>query len=577
MKTICNRLIELIQSDYFLTSSYLSNHDESTISNGVTSCGHLIYNILLWVTRDVYMSVRNDTSDVDKSVMSKSEEDLQSNVDRIISIRDSLTEMLLQWMTLDVNTTINAENIENILRNIRSEAFRILNDLRLLFPVKEQNHEIVSSLAWTPGQEVFQGMKSVFDAETKRIKDKLSELSDTDSDKMAADELSKELIDKVLCPLGQSMIYDINNVNRRQAAAILIYLIDEHSDVQNMVKCWIKKLKEQSIVKYLEIQMVALKSFFIDKILSIIEQSNNDENNDDELDIESMISEEMNSLILFSNKLVQSMGVGKCKGEVEIGLVNFFHAVIDYSMSHSNNFYMFASLETYVKLLSNNAMNEISEYIDNAKLNSTDIIESSTEAEFKYFDSFYNKITGKGINRYQENKSNFASKKKKNGAPLNRRTSTSTAEEVTPAKSLKYNIDLPSNTSQQDWEIADNDNSYSSISYSSQKGKTNAVLNARYSSGSRGAHYDDLDLIEDGIQFRNSISAVKSKDARSMHSTGLHIEELSPLENSDSEFESRAVSQKSNTSSKKNKRVSSPDNDDMFDDLDARPSRRYRN
>jgi hypothetical protein len=322
---------------------------------------------------------------------------------------------------------------------------------------------------------------------------------------------------------------------------------------------------------------VALKSFFIDKILSIIEQSNNDENNDDELDIESMISEEMNSLILFSNKLVQSMGVGKCKGEVEIGLVNFFHAVIDYSMSHSNNFYMFASLETYVKLLSNNAMNEISEYIDNAKLNSTDIIESSTEAEFKYFDSFYNKITGKGINRYQENKSNFASKKKKKGAPLNRRTSTSTAEEVTPAKSLKYNIDLPSNTSQQDWEMADNDNSYSSISYSSQKGKTNAVLNARYSSGSRGAHYDDLDLIEDGIQFRNSISAVKSKDARSMPSTGLHIEELSPLETSDSEFENRAVSQKSNTSSKKNKRVSSPDNDDMFDDLDARPSRRYRN
>jgi hypothetical protein len=63
-------------------------------------------------------------------------------------------------------------------------------------------------------------------------------------------------------------MYDVENLNRRQAAAVLCYYVDPSPIVQEAVKCLMKSLKEKDIVKYLEVQMVALKSVFMDHVVN---------------------------------------------------------------------------------------------------------------------------------------------------------------------------------------------------------------------------------------------------------------------------------------------------------------------
>ena len=67
-------------------------------------------------------------------------------------------------------------------------------------------------------------------------------------------------------------MYDIENLNRRQAAAVLCYYSDPSPVIQDTVKNMIKCLRENDIVKYLEVQMVALKSFYSENVVNKLKE-----------------------------------------------------------------------------------------------------------------------------------------------------------------------------------------------------------------------------------------------------------------------------------------------------------------
>jgi hypothetical protein len=215
-------------------------------------------------------------------------------------------------------------------------------------------------------QELLQKMERVFSAEDLRIKSTLATLGDSEEDTAQSAQLSRQLVENLLCPLGGS-IYDIEHLNRRQAAALMGYIVDPSSDVQKVVKAWIKTLKEKNIGKYLESILVALKKSYEERIRPLlaqhrdaIEQFGRDDDDDHE-DYPAMLAEEGASLLSFSVKLAQSLGVGKAKGQTKDFLVMFFKVGMSYALQEIDNAGFIMLLEPFLKLLSETEAHTVQE------------------------------------------------------------------------------------------------------------------------------------------------------------------------------------------------------------------------
>lgn len=202
-------------------------------------------------------------------------------------------------------------------------------------------------------------MERVFTAEDHRIKSTLAELGDSEENALLSEQLSRQLVENLLCPLGGSM-YDIEHLNRRQAAALMGYIVDPSNEVQKVVKVWIKTLKDQNIGKYLETILVALKKSYEERIRPLlvqhkeaVEQFGRDEDNEEEghEDYPTLLQEEAAALVLFAQKLAQSLGVGKAKGQTKDFLVLFFKVGITYGLQEIDNAGFLILLEPFLKLL----------------------------------------------------------------------------------------------------------------------------------------------------------------------------------------------------------------------------------
>jgi hypothetical protein len=171
--------------------------------------------------------------------------------------------------------------VKEIHRELQRQAFSMIGTLRVFFPVRAKECKYVNKLAYIPSQDTLAGLRRVFEMEGGRIKQQLSTCfvlptqdiedgSEVDSNKRSIeiDSLTQLLVNSLIHPLSDSLMYDVENLNRRQAAAVLCYYIDPSQIVQDAVKSLIKSLKEKDIVKYLEVQMVALKSAFMDHVVN---------------------------------------------------------------------------------------------------------------------------------------------------------------------------------------------------------------------------------------------------------------------------------------------------------------------
>lgn len=108
--------------------------------------GHTLFNILLWETRDVYMHTMNLKNESESENISNSE--IDGHIGNTLALRTTLLEILDSWM--DLNGTDATES-----RHLQCEAFRMVGDVRKLFPLKEVNYFVVDQLAWHPSEVCF--------------------------------------------------------------------------------------------------------------------------------------------------------------------------------------------------------------------------------------------------------------------------------------------------------------------------------------------------------------------------------------------------------------------------------------
>lgn len=326
-----------------------------------------LYGFMLWSVRDVFVC----TSDPDEIE------------DRAVAVRGKLLDLLQRCLDLGLNESLGRESAPAAVYEkicfLRRETFRVIGDLRILF--SNMNAGGSRSLAWSPPMEMVQSMRGVFDAEVAQLQNQLAACGDAKDPKRIS-EVSSLLTEGLLYPLSQVMVIDVENLNRRQGAAILNFIVHESEGVTELVKIWTKKLKDRDPIKYLEVQMVALKNSYSENVykhMSFLKEADQIESqaNFSTADVEQLEaaldagSEVMHQ---FGKAISQTLGVGKLKSESAQALVRFFKAGIDFAFTEPETLAFLSVMEIYLRFLTNNLQAEVADYLSEM-INSSNISE----------------------------------------------------------------------------------------------------------------------------------------------------------------------------------------------------------
>lgn len=481
---------------------------ESALQKSIVHTGHTLYHILLWNTRDIYVQVSSESNI----------EEMEKIIDTVVDQRDKLAPLLEQWMTLD-DVPFN--------RSLALEGFRLGNDLRVLFPVRFQSVEGLQKLAWNPSRTMVAAMRKVFVEEGQRLGDEMEDVEDGDRR-----DLAVQLVERLLAPLSRALVTDVDNLNRRQAAAVLLYILNDNPEAQQLVKLWIKRLKEANVVRYLEIQMVALKTFYQDRMVA---------------------EHDYSACIALAKKLVITMGVNKVKADLVAPVINFFKAGIDFGLENVDTIMFFGILEIYLRLLPPGALRELGDYL-NEKLETTlnkevaDVIfgETSDPAYNAYADFRYKVI---GDRRH---------------ATIHRRKySASSKSDLAEKKSRLSDV---TNASNQFWESGRSSTPTIVRAYGSKGSRPSPASSFRLSVPETVSEDNEMESNESDEEADEYISQKRKSFERKRKSVslGLHLEEVD---------ESQA--HKRHSAATPGSQGSAPS--DLFADLDIRPSRKkYR-
>lgn len=348
-------LVVIARSGFQLAQSFYAtgrdlNKLVSVVFSGAKFASHAMYNIMLWCTRDIFSP---DVSKDSKVEIAES----------VAKIRHKLVDVLQSWMESD-------EDFEESSM-LKVEAFRIIGDLRVLFAAS-QHTDAFEGLSWQPSQEVLKSMRAVFDEEVASFRDRITSAEDNTSEHAQNDDISLKLAENLFYPLGQVMLYDASNLNRRQAAAILSFMADSQPRIQEVVKVWAKKLKEIDFVKYLEIQLVTLRTVFTDRVLkhlSVLRDADNvasatNYTTDDIEELDEKLDQGYQYLHLLAQKISQTLGVGKLKGDHAIALSKLFITGLDFAFTDVAALSFLSALEPYFRFLPTPQIDDVRAHLE---------------------------------------------------------------------------------------------------------------------------------------------------------------------------------------------------------------------
>lgn len=330
--------------------------------SGLKHTANCLFNFIAWTTRDAHSNGSSYSED----------DEVPTEIVETLTIREKLIDVIHTWLGLE--TSDDRSNL--FVQELHRTAFEIVGDLRLIHSPKLGIHVHLCALVWTPSKEFLDDLRRVFETEETKIRalaasirDQMEKLSGDplkfSTAKQSMEDLGETLTDGLLRPLSQSMVYDSSSINRRQAAAILVHIMDPIESVQKYVKEWVRKLKENSISKYLEVQLVTLKAYFERKVVDIVANFNADENRNDE-EAEDDINSALEEVCDLSRRLSQTMGVGKVKGDALEALGQFFLLGLEFAFADgvSVQVNFLRVLSSYFKLLQAEHLRTVSEYFE---------------------------------------------------------------------------------------------------------------------------------------------------------------------------------------------------------------------
>ena len=312
-------------------------------------------------------------------------ERIQETVDKLLVCRESLVSALTVWLKLAKNGEHN-----DVDRKLSVTAFTVISELRTFFPIRDSQYKSVDKLAFIPSHEVLNLLRGVFETEGLAVKTQLAGMEEESAGDAA--KIANQLVLAVLLPLSRNLLFDVQNLNRRQAAAVLNYLLDPSETVQEAVKTVTRKLKESDIVKYLEIQMVLLKSVFGEHVVKAVKtrmaaEDNEDDGNFDLIQHAQVEAEGYTVVEDLARKLAQTLGVAKLRDEALVALENFFRVGLEYALSDMTQLGFTGVLSAYVRFLPPASLKNLAETIREHLEGNQALIDVVQESESNAFEN----------------------------------------------------------------------------------------------------------------------------------------------------------------------------------------------
>ncbi|GMF23759.1 unnamed protein product [Phytophthora lilii] len=378
-----------------------------TIKHSLT----IIYSDLLWTTAPIFKSIgknrkRDSSLSVDDGI-AETEDDpsLQGWIQQVCRSRSTLEEALICVLEMHLTRTKNAaheeqkgneespdaesvesmeeiefedESIATYVKEAQRFAFLTFCDVRCLFVEKFQDATApYDALEWALPKVLVLLTQMHFEREMDDAEEEEPEFEDdmVENDPAVAKEKADAIRQweekqqrkaELLVALGRVSL--CNPSKKHQAAAVLQYFTSSGKPSVEVVKAFSKQVKTDAPVRYLEIQMTALRQMFNSILIwkQDLEAAASGEGNDDENSEQEELKEKMESseheLRELARRFSQSLGVGKIPSSLRAPFLRFLREGVRYSMEQPHQFEFLETMRAYVSHLDTSSMTQLHEY-----------------------------------------------------------------------------------------------------------------------------------------------------------------------------------------------------------------------
>jgi hypothetical protein len=362
----------------------------------------VVYHHLLWLTAPVFARPESELSDIALAGDASAVDRVVAEIDRVIQGRALLEEALVSVLNMHLEPSsrgsigidsselkeIEFENDETLLfvRTAQHLAFITFCDARCLFVEKMQAFlPPFDALQWRVPKALVILAQMHFESEmettyTPHPDDETSGNNDNEDQEASLSAEEKQLRKKawedeqkqkaeLLAALGRAAL--CNPSNKRQAAAVLAYFTSEDKTALEVIKEFSKQVKADAPVRYLEIQMTALRRSYNALLgwkeeLAALEADTSGEEAIQE-EIEELKDSIETSGVEFDDlakRLSRSLGVGKITASLRASFLRFLCEGVRFSLERKSHFGFLTSMRPFLSHLDRASTRQLHGYFE---------------------------------------------------------------------------------------------------------------------------------------------------------------------------------------------------------------------
>jgi hypothetical protein len=347
---------------------------------------NILFADVLWLTRPIFSKLSPKERDDGLSLSSTPDADISTEIEHICASRalleDAVTAVLEMHMD-KVEKPRGDDDGENeepqiemeeiplddpkvalFVKEAQRAAFLIFCDTRCLFVERFKDCPApFDTLDWSLSKVLVLLTQMYFENEmefTREDQPEGEENTEDDDDVRARKAASDRGKAEVLVALGR--VSQSNPSNKRQAAAVLRYLVDGGQDSQEVVRAFSKHIKAEAPVRYLEVQMTALRQLYMTIVGLREELEDIEEDEATREELEETIAASEAEVKELAKKLSQSLGVGRISASLRAPFFRFLCEGVRYALERSTQFSFLEILRVYLSHLDKTSTKQLNAY-----------------------------------------------------------------------------------------------------------------------------------------------------------------------------------------------------------------------
>lgn len=366
----------------------------------------IIYSDLLWTTAPIFKSIeenksRNGSPDTSNDAdATEVDPSIQLLIQKVCQARGTFEEVVVSILQMHLARTQDAEehkeseeldnadplssmeevefedeDVAAYVKEAQRFAFLTFCDLRCLFVEKFQDAVApFNELEWRLPKILVLLTQVHFEKEMEDADEEEPEIEDDASDDDLAEKADAIRVWKekqrqkaeFLIALGRVSL--CNPSNKKQAAAVLEWFTSSGKSSVEVVKAFGKQVKSDAPVRYLEIQMTALRQLFNSLLIQKqdLEAMTTDNLSDEEVaefeEFKERVEAGEQELKELAKRFSQSLGVGKIASSLRAPFLRFLREGVRYSLEQSVQYEFLETMRVYLSHLDRSTAMQLREF-----------------------------------------------------------------------------------------------------------------------------------------------------------------------------------------------------------------------